>query len=598
MRPMRRTAGPHPMTPPRRPTLATPVDLRRIANATDAELARRLHPAYADAIGRLPAGRRSSAGCRSGSPRRRRPRGAGCCSTATSTSTCGRRDRRAMSSSPTSATRGGTRSTAVPPTCRSAGSRRSGSRWRGTPSSWHPGRSSSGVVRRRFEINDGIVGWGQGAFAAVPAPGRHAARLARAASGARARRAMREPGHAGLLGILPGSWGPAQTGRGRFGAEPDRRHRAVAARDRGPATVRPSWRDLRLRAARRRSTGAAGSSSRAITAFRGIASPLAIEPRRTLRIDGRRRGRRRVRRPRPGLPRSVPRRARSRRSRDDRGGRRVGDGPRIADGPTSMLVDLAMAPDATLAVGRRGRPGGPPAARGRAHAASARSRSSPCRPRRTGSRSRSSTRGPAIPPRRASGSVAPTGATSRRSAIATRSTPGSTRTPAPTSSSAGRRYAYVPGRFPIEPAGRRRRGRGRPWLRPPPAAADRHTSTAAARRSSCRSSRVAGPAGAGWIAVDCHVHFISPTSALLQAQAEGVAIVNLLATQWGDHHTSVTDLPVAVVADPPASTSSSWAARTVRTCSATSGCSERRTRCCRWPAPGRPRRAWATRSTG
>ena len=67
------------------------------------------------------------------------------------------------------------------------------------------------VIRRRFEVNDGIVGWGQGAFAAVPhlvdtpldwrgpypaaEPGGYAA-----------------PGHAGLLGILPGSWGPAQTG--------------------------------------------------------------------------------------------------------------------------------------------------------------------------------------------------------------------------------------------------------------------------------------------------------------------------------------------------------------------------------------------------
>ena len=69
-------------------------------------------------------------------------------------------------------------------------------------------------------------------------------------------------------------------------------------------------------------------------------------------------------------------------------------------------------------------------------------------------------------------------------------------------------------------------------------------------RSSCRSSRSRGPAGPDWIAVDCHVHFISPTSALLQARAEGVAIVNLLATQWGDHHTSGADLPAAVVADP------------------------------------------------
>ncbi len=54
------------------------------------------------------------------------------------------------------------------------------------------------------------------------------------------------------------------------------------------------------------------------------------------------------------------------------------------------------------------------------------------------------------------------------------------------------------------------------------------------------------------MAADCHVHFISPTSALLQAQAEAVEVVNLLATQWGDHHTSIADLPVAVVQDPSA----------------------------------------------
>ena len=52
------------------------------------------------------------------------------------------------------------------------------------------------------------------------------------------------------------------------------------------------------------------------------------------------------------------------------------------------------------------------------------------------------------------------------------------------------------------------------------------------------------------MAADCHVHFISPSSALLQARAEGIEIVNLLATQWGDHHTSVSDLPIVAMADP------------------------------------------------
>jgi hypothetical protein len=112
----------------------------------------------------------------------------------------------------------------------------------------------------------------------------------------------------------------------------------------------------------------------------------------------------------------------------------------------------------------------------------------------------------------------------------------------------GAAYAYVPGRFPIVlPAGTVEvevvRGFGYRPLR--------RTVTVGDGRAPLvlPLDPVDGPAGDGWVAVDCHVHFISPTAALLQAQAEGIAITNLLATQWGDHHTSVTDLPVGVVAD-------------------------------------------------
>jgi hypothetical protein len=38
----------------------------------------------------------------------------------------------------------------------------------------------------------------------------------------------------------------------------------------------------------------------------------------------------------------------------------------------------------------------------------------------------------------------------------------------------------------------------------------------------------------GWVTADTHVHFISPQTAWLEAQAEGVNLVNLLASQWGD----------------------------------------------------------------
>jgi hypothetical protein len=49
------------------------------------------------------------------------------------------------------------------------------------------------------------------------------------------------------------------------------------------------------------------------------------------------------------------------------------------------------------------------------------------------------------------------------------------------------------------------------------------------------------PTDGNWVAGDTHVHFLSPSTALLQARAEGVNAVHLLATAWGDHHTSVTD---------------------------------------------------------
>jgi hypothetical protein len=55
--------------------------------------------------------------------------------------------------------------------------------------------------------------------------------------------------------------------------------------------------------------------------------------------------------------------------------------------------------------------------------------------------------------------------------------------------------------------------------------------------------------GGRWVCGDTHVHFLAPSTALLQARAEGVNVVHLLATQWGDHHTSTTDLDGDLVDD-------------------------------------------------
>ncbi len=45
----------------------------------------------------------------------------------------------------------------------------------------------------------------------------------------------------------------------------------------------------------------------------------------------------------------------------------------------------------------------------------------------------------------------------------------------------------------------------------------------------------------GWVSADTHVHFLSPQSALLEGAGEGVNVVNLLASQWGELMTNVGD---------------------------------------------------------
>ncbi|RWI99874.1 MAG: hypothetical protein EOR23_32475 [Mesorhizobium sp.] len=45
----------------------------------------------------------------------------------------------------------------------------------------------------------------------------------------------------------------------------------------------------------------------------------------------------------------------------------------------------------------------------------------------------------------------------------------------------------------------------------------------------------------GWITADTHVHFLSPATAMLEGAAEGVNVINLLASQWGELMTNVGD---------------------------------------------------------
>ena len=114
----------------------------------------------------------------------------------------------------------------------------------------------------------------------------------------------------------------------------------------------------------------------------------------------------------------------------------------------------------------------------------------------------------------------------------------------------GRNYAYVPGDFTTDlPVGElyvevskgfeytpvRRRVRIEPGQ----------------DRLDLRIDRWIDLREAGWVTADTHVHFISPQTAWLEGQAEGVNVVNLLASQWGRLFTNIGDLSgrVGVVED-------------------------------------------------
>jgi len=45
----------------------------------------------------------------------------------------------------------------------------------------------------------------------------------------------------------------------------------------------------------------------------------------------------------------------------------------------------------------------------------------------------------------------------------------------------------------------------------------------------------------GWVSADTHVHFLSPRTAMLEGSGEGVNVVNLLASQWGELMTNAGD---------------------------------------------------------
>ena len=144
------------------------------------------------------------------------------------------------------------------------------------------GRTTSRLIRRRFEVNEGILGWGSGAFAAVPhlenevldwrgphahqGPGRYA-----------------PPGQSGSLTIMPGTYGGNQVGMSDFVPSPGGDallwlHAIRLEPEAEPVALRlESLTDGRL-----------GSDVilAAVTVYRGSANPLARGPRMAVRIEG------------------------------------------------------------------------------------------------------------------------------------------------------------------------------------------------------------------------------------------------------------------------------------------------------------------------
>lgn len=116
--------------------------------------------------------------------------------------------------------------------------------------------------------------------------------------------------------------------------------------------------------------------------------------------------------------------------------------------------------------------------------------------------------------------------------------------------SGGRQFAYVPGEFTSDmPVGdvyyevfkgfEYQPARGKVTIEP----GQKELDIRVDRWRDLRSS--------GWVTADTHVHFISPHTAWLEGRAEGVNVVNLLASQWGRLFTNVGDITgrVGIVED-------------------------------------------------
>ena len=427
------------------------------------------------------------------------------------------------------------------------------------------GSRQSRLIRRRFEIADGVLGWGSSAFGAVshienevvdwrgPHPRQEPGRYA-------------PPGQSGSLTIMPGMYGMAQTGVTDFvpsatndallwlftfelaqGAEP-------AALEIEPLAGGRPGSDLLI----------AG-----VTLFDGSSHPLARGPRFQARVEGLDAAESAadrltvdlgtVIRTRPA-PRSeaAPRIGSHSRDLLGWGTPRRGSADSLADGPAghptdgpagALIVDLALTPDARIEIDGW-------AVTGRDLLTGAIQRDA------SGHRSIE-----VLPAANVPVEVEVVDqATAERIPARVRFTTSDGRYLPPS----GHRdevnpgffedtgadlvlgsatYAYVPGRFEIAlPPGEvevevvggfdRRPYRTRLTIGPD------------TNRIELPLERAIDLHAGRWVTADSHVHFLAPSTALLQAAAEDVDLVNLLAAQWGDLFTNLTDLPWGSMSDP------------------------------------------------
>jgi hypothetical protein len=516
--------------------LAQPVDLGGSWNATDADVAVRLHPQYGPALGRLPDGPAVFRGL----PFALGQRSAG--------------KRWLLADRPVEvALPGGAASHLVLAHFADSWRNAAGERDPGVPVGWvlptgeqlaayelrfTDGTSRRITVRRRFEIADGIIGWGFLPFEAVgyrmDEPVDWRGPHPRLTPGLYA-----PAGQAGPLTMLPGAWGPAQVGVADFvpTLEGDIMYWLHAI----PLVPGEQLASLRITPL---GGGRPGTDVvvAGITLFRGTSNPLRLEPRRQIQVTG----------AGPALPSvdlGVAIRALAPEARSTEGSAIVGWGRArgAAEPPVGgpVIVDMAAAPDAELTWGDWRVP----------IADLQRERTSPdgrisIRPLPTVSIRvdiRLTADGEPAPARvrflAEDGRYLPP--LGHRDEI----NPGLVEETGADLLLGGDSFAYVPGEFQIDlPPGAVEVEAVKGFDHLP--VRQQVTVGPDTRTLEFALVRAIDLRKDGWRTSDSHVHFLAPTTALLQAAGEDVNFVHLLAAQLGDHFTNIMDLPWGSAVDP------------------------------------------------